>query len=87
MVPLRPSVFLSTQLFALSRSVTDMQRERSNAKQEKEAASELAAVGSMNAGRAFDRDMLRGSIDDALIDNIWFRNEGRSDFSNSLLAS
>jgi hypothetical protein len=29
-----PSVFLSTQLFALSRSVTDVQGERSNAKQE-----------------------------------------------------
>jgi hypothetical protein len=31
-----------------------------------EAASELAAFGSMNAGRAFDRDMLRGSTDDPL---------------------
>jgi hypothetical protein len=28
----------------------------------KEAASELAAVDSMNAGRAFDRDMLRDQL-------------------------
>jgi hypothetical protein len=34
----------------------------------KEATSELAAVNSMNAGRAFDRDISRGSTGDPLID-------------------
>jgi hypothetical protein len=37
--------------------------------QTKEAASELAAFSSMNAGRAFDRDVSRGSTGDTLIDN------------------
>jgi hypothetical protein len=40
----------------------------------------------MNAGRTFDRDMLRGSTGDPLIDNNWFRNEGRLSFSKSVLA-
>jgi hypothetical protein len=46
------------------------------------AASELAAVGSMNAGRAFDRDSLRGSTGDPLIDSNWFSNGRRLNFSN-----
>jgi hypothetical protein len=40
----------------------------SNRQRTKEAASELAAFGSMNAGRAFDRDISRGSTGDPLID-------------------
>ena len=44
----------------------------------KEAASELAAVCAMNAGRAFDRDVLRGSTGDLLIDKDSLRKVGRS---------
>jgi hypothetical protein len=72
-----PSVFLSTRLFALSSSVTDVQRGRSNAKQETAAhkRSRKRTRGSpMNAGRAFDRDSLRGSSGYRLIDDDWFRN-------------
>jgi hypothetical protein len=38
----------------------------------------------MNAGRAFDRDVSRGSTGDPMIDNIRFRKEGRADFSISV---
>ena len=41
---------------------------------------------SINAGRAFDRDMLRGSTGDPLIDESSSRNEGRFYFSKSVLA-
>jgi hypothetical protein len=42
---------------------------RPNQQRKKEAASELAAIFSMNAGRAFDRDISRGSTGDPQIDN------------------
>jgi hypothetical protein len=36
----------------------------------------------MNAGRAFDRDISRGSTGDPMIDDIWFRKKGRLNFGN-----
>jgi hypothetical protein len=57
-----------------------VQRERSNAKQEtqshKKAASELAAVGAMNAGRAFDRDLRGDQL--AISNRERLSSEGRS---------
>jgi hypothetical protein len=52
---------------------------------QKESASELAAVGAMNAGRAFDRDIVRESTGDPLMEKDWFRKEGRTCFSKMVL--